>query len=177
MISVTLVFFVTTLLTIAVSSSVSSSVIPRQGLSDRAVPSLVMLGTAKGGTTDIWHMIHRIHKGFCSYDPRTTEKFDRQFVEHIQTKKELDFFSAGLDSVCSGSDSDSGDVSGSGSHRRNICSPSDMGALLRCPNVLLNRWIEERKRAVDKVNVLASRCREWLAVHQISKSMPMCAGL
>lgn len=123
-------------------------------LSEAAVPSLVLLGTAKGGTTDLWHMIHRVHKGFCSYDPRTSKTVGQQYPEHIQTKKELDFFSQGLDSVCSG-------TSG------NVCSAADMRVLLRCPNDLINLWVEERKRSADKVNVVAARCQEWLAVHRI----------
>lgn len=131
-----------------------------QGLSEDAIPSLILLGTAKGGTTDLWHMIHRLHKGFCSYDPHTTKSFDQQFPEHIQTKKELDFFSRGFDSVCSGSDSS-----------EDVCTARDMSVLLRCPNALVNKWVEERKASTDKVNMIAARCREWLEVNQIGKVM------
>lgn len=131
-----------------------------QGLSDTAAPSLVLLGTAKGGTTDVWHMIHRIHKGFCSFDPQTFESFDSQYPEHIQTKKELDFFGDGLDSVCSG-------VNGAG-YKKLFCTPDEMGSLLRCPNVLVNQWVEERKKRPNSANLIAARCKEWLTVHHIS---------
>lgn len=134
---------------------------PSPQLSEASIPSLVLLGTAKGGTTDLWHMLHRVHKGFCSYDRSEAGMYKiGQFPEHIQTKKELNFFSSTIDSVCFGALSNPHEGGGSGTSE-NLCSPRDLSSLLRCPNTLLNQLIDERKRVHNQPNEIASRCREW----------------
>lgn len=108
------------------------------GLSSEAVPSLVLLGTAKGGTTDLWHIIHNLKIGF--------EQYEASSVDHIQTKKELDFFSGVL---CTSSS-------------RFECPPEHLKILLRCPNSILNEYSLE---GIHMVNV----CQEWLQQKHISK--------
>lgn len=80
------------------------------GLQKNAIPSLVVLGTAKGGTTDIWHLIHKYHSGFSQFILGENDR--------IQTKKELDFFTSS--SMCFN------------------CSPAQLRFLFRCPNHIIS---------------------------------------
>ena len=105
------------------------------GLSNQAVPSLVLLGTAKGGTTDLWHILHNLGIGF--------EQYEKGSASHIQTRKELDFFSGEL---CTSSTS--------------VCPAEQMEWLLRCPNSVLSQYSLE---GIHMVRV----CQEWLEERQI----------
>lgn len=108
------------------------------GLNKNAVPSLVLLGTAKGGTTDLWHIIHNLNIGF--------EQYEKGSSQHIQTKKELDFFGG---SYC---------VSESSA----VCPVSQMKSLLRCPNSVFSQF------SLEGVH-MARVCQEWLEKGQIGR--------
>jgi hypothetical protein len=63
-------------------------------LNSSAIPSLVILGIAKGGTTDLWDLLHNYHRGFQSYSYSSTSS--RSTPPHkslVHPWKELDFFS------------------------------------------------------------------------------------
>jgi hypothetical protein len=60
-------------------------------LNSSAVPSLVILGIAKGGTTDLWDLLHSYHRGFQSYSHTSTSSHRGHL---IHPWKELDFFSS-----------------------------------------------------------------------------------
>jgi hypothetical protein len=109
----------------------------KKGLDRKAVPSLVLLGTAKGGTTDLWHIIHKLKIGFDQYENGQTNR--------IQTRKELDFFGG---TFCV-SDTTSA-----------VCPVSHMETLLRCPNSILSEYSLE---GLHMVRV----CQEWLDKRQM----------
>lgn len=88
----------------------STSQLQNMGLQSKATPSFVILGTAKGGTTDIWHLVHKFYYGFAQFHPK--DPFQR-----IQTKKELNFFNP---SLCE------------------LCSPMQFRSFFRCPSLVIN---------------------------------------
>jgi hypothetical protein len=138
----------------------SSLPLPEPGLDPNAVPSLVILvlfcfplsrfifslliqGTAKGGTTDIWHMIHKLPLGFHF---QTSNKS----LSSIQLKKELNFWSGG---VCAESFSNSNE-------QLRICSANEMKVLLNCPRILLDQHSLQGKD-------LIRACQRWLQDRQL----------
>jgi hypothetical protein len=96
-------------------------------LNSQAVPSLVILGVAKGGTTDLWDLLHIYHKGFHihSYLNPLEKKV-------IHPWKELDFFSLNYrTNVCF-------------TDPRN-CSVEKMTILLNCPTVVFESLIQSQQ--------------------------------
>lgn len=94
------------------------------GITDRATPSVVILGTAKGGTTDIWDLLHVLHRGFATFVPVT---YSPLCPCRIRPWKELLFFNENH-SYCT-----------TDQNVRKSCNASQMSTLLRCPtSVFLN---------------------------------------
>ena len=104
-------------------------------------------------------MIHRLHKGFCSYNPLVSQQDVGHFPEHIQTRKELDFFTGRFDSSCWGMDSDN----------KKYCNKDDLNILLRCPNDVLSKRMEERISSGEGSDVVVDHCRQWLLKNNISE--------
>ena len=90
----------------------------QRGISEYSTPSLVILGTAKGGTTDMWEMVHILHKGFASY---SSAAFSSRCPCRIRPWKELMFFN------------DKYDFCYSADNIQTWCNVSELSTLLRCP--------------------------------------------
>lgn len=95
------------------SSLLLTQILAISELNYQAVPSLVILGVAKGGTTDLWDMLHTYHRGFQSYSQQ--QNLNKIL---INPWKELDFFSFHSTNVCS---------------IKHNCSIEQVKILLNCP--------------------------------------------
>jgi hypothetical protein len=124
-----------------------------------SVSKFLFQGTAKGGTTDLWHILQRLNVGFSQYEINSTRI--------IQTKKELDFFSGVL---CTPPPSLSSSSLLTGNSLP--CSASVMKTFLKCPRHLIDQHFSSFSSA-DSVSSLAliKTCQQWLDQY-LDQSLP-----
>jgi hypothetical protein len=156
------------------------------GLNPLAVPSLVILvsyvlqsffflflflyfllflvpqGTAKGGTTDLWHILQKLNVGFTQYETNTSSASSTANRRIIQTKKELNFYDG---TFCTPpppplSSSSTSPFIRSGRADLSPCSASVMKTLLRCPRHLIDQSSSSSSSTL-------TACQNWLHDQQL----------
>jgi hypothetical protein len=116
------------------------------GISSGATPSVVILGTAKGGTTDIWDLLHVIHSGFSTF---ASKEYSNKCPCRIRPWKELLFFNDYHD-YCNNHNNNSS--------VRKFCNVSEISTLLRCPtSVFVNHSLKQSDMLLACHNDLAAK--------------------
>lgn len=119
------------------------------GITQQATPSVVILGTAKGGTTDIWNLLHILHAGFASF---ATKDLKGEPLENgrsqIRPWKELLFFNERYDYCKSG-------------NNKRYCDVSEMSTLLHCPSQVFFSGNTPHSKIIQK-------CKDDIRVRNIS---------
>jgi hypothetical protein len=122
-------------------------------LNPKAIPSLVILGVAKGGTTDLWDLLHTYHTGFQVHTKQHQQHQQHPSHENshsdkkmmIHPWKELDFFTSHhRTNVCYPT----------APHEKRNCSIEKMKILLNCPTGVFESSIHNQDIAHIEKNCL-----------------------